>query len=267
MFPKFIHLQSHFIHLYFLTEFEIIFYIFYVMPYEKSVFKKIIRDMIDDLENLVDDKYIYRNITESPSNNCDVYQTELDNANSKLWNYCVLYLGIINLLLLTVFIYDVLKNYRNYTPVIVETKKHNSKSNLVAFGSNQNFSEGHIFPSLNNSIELSKTKNDDHCVNRRNLGSPKTPPPPQMWGYKGVEHSSVETQICNDQIEIHQKEDFPISFCLYYWRNSGFVSEFIKTAEFIVLVGIFEYFFFISIVDKFKIANSQTLLCDGLKYG
>ena len=55
------------------------------------------------------------------------------------------------------------------------------------------------------------------------------------------------------------------SFYLYYWHNSGFLSEFIKTAEFIVLVGIFEYFFFVSIVDKFKIANSHTLLCDGIK--
>jgi ABC-type bacteriocin/lantibiotic exporter with double-glycine peptidase domain len=54
-------------------------------------------------------------------------------------------------------------------------------------------------------------------------------------------------------------------FYKYYWHNSGFLAEFIKTAEFIVLVGIFEYFFFISIVDKFKIANSKTILCDVAK--
>ena len=51
------------------------------------------------------------------------------------------------------------------------------------------------------------------------------------------------------------------TFIKYYWYNSGFLAELIKTVEFIVLVGIFEYLFFAYIVNKFKIANSKTILC------
>jgi uncharacterized membrane protein len=51
------------------------------------------------------------------------------------------------------------------------------------------------------------------------------------------------------------------TFIKYYWHSSGFLAELIKTIEFIVLVGIFEYLFFADIVNKFKIANSKTILC------
>ena len=51
------------------------------------------------------------------------------------------------------------------------------------------------------------------------------------------------------------------TFIKYYWFNSGFLAELIKTIEFIILVGIFEYLFFAYIVNKFKIANSKTILC------
>ncbi len=218
MIPKCIHLQSHFIHLYFLTEFEIIFYIFYVMPYEKSVFKTIVKNMVKDIKNSIDD--VTFSIGIYSNSNCDVYQTELDDDNNKLWNYCIIYLGTINALLLVVFIHDLWKHYGLHNGAMRTSPKHNSKSNLVAFGSNHNFIE---------------------------LTSPK--------GKK------TDNDFQGAAIEIHQT----MPFYLYYWHNSGFLSEFIKTTEFIVLVAVFEYFFFVSIVDKFKIANSHTLLCDAIK--
>ena len=52
------------------------------------------------------------------------------------------------------------------------------------------------------------------------------------------------------------------TFIIYYWNNSGFISELIKTIEFIIFVGIFEYIFFVYIVNKFKIANSKTIFCN-----
>ena len=223
MFPKFIHIQSHYIHLYFLTEFEIIFYIFYVMPYEKSVFKRIVKDMIKDVQGLVDDDSIF-SITPPDTSLCDAYQTELDDANAKLWKYCIIYLGTINAILCAVFIHDVWKNYRLFCATSCPSPKHNSKSNLVAFGSNPNF---HL-------CEMTNKKNDDK---------------------DGLDSSAIEIV------------DNPVPFHIYYWRHSGFVAEFIKTTEFIVLVAVFEYFFFVSIVDKFKIANSHTLVCDGFKGG
>lgn len=209
MFPKFTHIQSHFIHLYFLTEFEIIFYIFYVMPYEKTVFKRIVKDMMKDV------------IDVRPSR-CHAYQTELDDANAKLWNYCVIYLGTINAILLVVFIHDVWKNCRTYAKTTRGV--HSPKSNLAAFGSNPNF--------ICLTIEMTNKKSD-----------------------------TLDQRVCSP-IEVETQDDISLSFHVYYWRNSKFVTEFIKTIEFIVLVALFEYFFFVSIVDKFKIANSRTLLCD-----
>lgn len=231
MIPKFIHLQSHFIHLYFLTEFEIIFYIFYVMPYEKSVFKHVIKDMVKDVKHWINDDVLF-SIDPSYTSQCTAYQTDLDDANARLWNYCVIYLGVINAILAVVFIHDVWKNYRIYavgTTMTITSPRHNSKSNLVAFGSNHNFTE------VPKTLEMSTKKNDD------------------VVGLK------------SKTIEVSTKDDNSISFHVYYWRNSGFVAEFIKTTEFIVLIGLFEYFFFVSIVDKFKIANSQTLMCDAIK--
>lgn len=77
------------------------------MPYEKSVFKRIVKDMIKDVQGLVD-----VSITPTPdTSQCDTYQTILDDANAKLWNYCIIYLGIINAILCVVFIHDVWKNY------------------------------------------------------------------------------------------------------------------------------------------------------------
>ena len=223
MIPKFIHLQSHFIHLYFLTEFEIIFYIFYVMPYEKTVFKRIVKDMVKDVKNLIDDDTF--SIAIPTNSNCALYQTDLDDANAKLWNYCVIYLGTGSAILLAVFIHDVWKHlalHNGGTSAIRSSPKHNSKSNLVAFGSNPNF------------VELTNKKTD------------------------------VQDASNCSAIEVATHADIPVPFYLYYWRSSGFVAEFIKTTEFIVLVAIFEYFFFISIVNKFKIANSHTLMCDGM---
>ena len=246
MIPKFIHLQSHFIHLYFLTEFEIIFYIFYVMPYEKSVFKHVIKDMVKDVKHWVNDDVLF-SIDPSFTSKCAIYQTELDDANTQLWNYCVIYLGVINAILAVVFIHDVWKNYRTYTVGVGTTitsprqtttsPRHNSKSNLVAFGSNHNFTE------VPKTLEMSTKKNDDVV---------------------GLNVGRSDTRGCSP-IEVATKDDNFIPFHVYYWRNSGFVAEFIKTTEFIVLIGLFEYFFFVSIVDKFKIANSQTLMCDAIK--
>ena len=200
------------------------------MPYEKSVFKRIVKDMVNDVKQLVDDDAL--SISIKQNNHCDTYQKEMDNANAKLWNYCVIYIGSINAILLMVFMYDIWKNYRIYMGAMpVTTPKHNSNSNLVAFGSNHNFIE---VPRTVGSFEVPRTVNTFEVSNKKN------------------------------DIEIQTTSDIPITFRLFYWRNSGFVAEFIKTTEFIVLVAIFEYFFFVSIVDHFKIANSKTLLCDGI---
>ena len=59
------------------------------------------------------------------------------------------------------------------------------------------------------------------------------------------------TQIKNDDI-----------FIVYYYKKSELIKEIFKLIQFIILVGIFEYVFFIKIVNKYKIANIDTILCN-----
>ena len=75
---KFLHIQSHFIHLYFLTVFEVIFYIYYIMPYEKSIFKHLFDDDISMLPKLNTTNYI-------SDSKCSKYQNKLDTENTDLF--------------------------------------------------------------------------------------------------------------------------------------------------------------------------------------
>ena len=52
-----------------------------------------------------------------------------------------------------------------------------------------------------------------------------------------------------------------ISFGVYYWRKSEFLAAMWNTIQFIILIGGFEYLFFITIVNKYKIVSAKLLLC------
>lgn len=217
---KFLHIQSHFIHLYFLTIFEVIFYIYYIMPYEKSIFKHLFDndlDMIPKLNNIT---------TYIEVNNCDKYERKLNKDNDELWNNCFLYIIIMSSLFFIMMVRDIWKNYTNYIIITITTvPRYDSKSAIVSFGSFQNLGD--------------YKKNDDNESSVEMVTSPK----------------NTTLTDTNGVIENH-------TFIKYYWYNSGFLAEFIKTIEFIILVGIFEYLFFAYIVNKYKIANSKTILCN-----
>lgn len=217
---KFLHIQSHFIHLYFLTIFEVIFYIYYIMPYEKSIFKHLFDndlDMIPKLNNIT---------TYMEVNNCDKYERKLNKDNDELWNNCFLYIIIMSSLFFIMMVRDIWKNYTNYIIITITTvPRYDSKSAIVSFGSFQNLSD--------------YKKNDDNESSVEMVTSPKNT---TLTDTNGV----IENP----------------TFIKYYWYNSGFLAELIKTVEFIILVGIFEYLFFAYIVNKYKIANSKTILCN-----
>ena len=218
---KFLHMQSHFIHLYFLTIFEVIFYIYYIMPYEKSIFKHLFDNEIDTIPQL---NNITKNFIEV--NDCEKYQRDLNKDNDKLWNNCFIYIVSSSSLFFIMWLRDIWKNYTSYKIITItsapSSPMYNPKSAIVSFGS---------FQSLND-----YKKNDDQESSVEMVTSPK--------------NTTSENIIENP------------TFIKYYWYNSGFLAEFIKTVEFIILVGIFEYLFFGYIVNKYKIANSKTILCN-----
>lgn len=208
-------LYYHFIHLYFLTEFEILFYIFYIMPYEKEL-------ILDLVKPPADIPYYNISINE---NECDKYQRRLDRSNNKLWNMCVYYLVAINAILFLLFCRDLLQNYVKYVDTFnsgLSPKSNTPKSSLMSFRSANNLSE--------------YKKNDDTGIELQPLSN--------CNGTNG-EEDPRETW-----------------FVVYYWNNSTFFAEFCKTVQFILLVAIFEYLFFKLVVNKYKILDRKTLLCN-----
>jgi hypothetical protein len=212
------------------------------MPYERSIFEKLISTKDLNIPNL--DNILNLNITyfDHQNSKCTNYQKQLDDDNTKLFNYCYTYIVIINVVLLMFFIYDLFKTYCLF--IVPNSPKYNSKSSLVSF----------------NSFTMDYKKNDDMKDNveddfelvdieqhiTRDINNPEKPEKPE-------------------KIEKPEKQIRSSYFIIYYWNNSGFVNEFIKTIEFIILIGIFEYCFFKFIVNKFKIANTKTIMCNILK--
>ena len=94
---------QHFIHLYFFTEFEILFYIYSILPYEKQLvydmfsIKKLVDKFDDDivvkLFNNISDMNTY---ADSNDKHCSLEQDRIDNNNNKLWTYCFIYIISIN---------------------------------------------------------------------------------------------------------------------------------------------------------------------------
>lgn len=205
----------HFLHLYFLSEFEIIFYIYYIMPYEKELILGLLQfDNIMPRYNFSTDS-----IAVWSDSKCAKYQDRLDKSNIKLWNMCLYYLITINALLFLFFFRDVLQNYVKYTKVPPPSPKYNQKSSLTSFASGQNLVD-------TGGIELT------NIVGRKRVGTE----------------------------EIRES-----CFVVYYVKNSAFVHEFCRTLQFVLLVAVFEYLFFKSVVNKYKILDQRTLLCELLK--
>ena len=235
----------HFLHLYFLTEFEIIFYIYYIMPYEKQL----IFNLFDtsDLEKILpsyNKTYIesYNN-NKYNNNKCNTYQNRLDNYNSKLFSYCIIYIIVINGLLVLLFIKDIYQNYSifcdtNISPTNQKYKLScNPSSSLMAFKSSQNIANDY-------------KKNDDNGVELQDININIESAPNKDYN-KDSNNECKSIRIKIDDI-----------FIVYYYKNSELIKEIFKLSQFIILVGIFEYVFFITIVNKYKIANIDTILCN-----
>jgi len=197
------------------------------MPYEKTIFKHLFDDDISMIPKLNTTNYI-------SDSNCSKYQNKLDTENKGLWKICFIYIVSSSALFFIMFIRDIWKNYNSYSLIITSTPsspRYDANSAIVSFGSFQNLND--------------YKKNDD-----TNSSSAEMVTIPKIIIDNSNSNSSVTTDIIENP-----------TFIKYYWYNSGFLSELIKTVEFIVLVGIFEYLFFAYIVNKFKIANSKTILC------
>ena len=226
-------LLKNFIHLYFFTEFEIMFYIYYILPYEKQLVYNMFSSLDDNnydvttlLNNMNTTKYDKQCISE---------QERLDRSNEKLWTYCLGYIITINALLFLFFVKDLVFAYRAF--YYVKDTKYNSNSSLVAFGSINNLTPKYK-KTDNVSFEIELIDLEKDLDLEKNLDLERT--------------LNLEKNISIVKYN---------SFCIYYWKKSEFLFAIYKTVQFIIVIGIFEYLFFITIVNKYKVINAKILLC------
>jgi hypothetical protein len=159
---------------------------------------------------------------------CEKSQQRLDDFNEKLWVQCMVFVGILNAILFVVFIRDIVLIRKQYQTAFYTMSPHNSRTTLV---------------------EADYKKNDDVDIEMgSNVGT---------FGPVGAFGPVIQDVTTEVRPSIGDE-----TFILYYWKNSKFVKTTGKTVRFIILVGIFEYAFFTLIVDKYKIVNRTTLLCN-----
>ena len=218
------------------------------MPYEK----KIIFDLFNDLDiKSILPEYNQTYINQHTyliynKKQCVNYQDALDNSNAKLFDNCLGYIIIINVLLLLLFVFDIYQNYNcfclsNVSPKNIKyTPTYNSNSSLIAFKSSQN-------------IQNDYKKNDNKDFELVNISIPNE---------KSIIKSNGQPNGQSNEKSNMKPNEY---FIVYYYKNSQIVKEIFKLVQFIILVGIFEYLFFTTIVNKYKIANIHTILCNIVK--
>jgi hypothetical protein len=190
---------------------------------------------------------------------CASEQLKIDKDNNKLWTYCFIYIMSINTLLLLFFIRDLIINYKCFYEIrdrrVIKQmdrdnrdnkdKKYNSQSSLTAFGSGNNLDLKYKKTDTISVFEIDMIDLESECV----IGGTSTG--------NGGSPLNISKEKCT---EISYN-----SFWLYYWHNSVMITGIGNTTKFIIIIGIFEYLFFIFIVNKFKIINSDLVLCKILK--
>ncbi len=215
-------LLSHLIHITLITEFEVLFYIYYIVPYERdSIYKMFNPDTNIDIHSYNISKPAFCN---------DEYQ-RITEYNDKLVAICYYYIGGINALLLGAFIYDVYKvlctsslprvlsSPKSWLPVI--------DGNPVPYPENSRLPIGQ--PSLEGGITMFPFEIE------------MVPPEPTCTSVKPVESENV---------------------LLKYWKQSRFMAKMSETLQLIMLLGIFEYLFFNYLFNKFRIVSAKLIACN-----
>ena len=116
-----------FIHLYFLIIFEIFFYLYYIMPYEKTLIYNLFD--ISDYTNIKNKSVLVYYIEDQL--NCRKSQKRIDDFNDKLWVQCMAFVGILNAILFVIIIRDIVVVRKQYQIAFCTMSPHNSRTTLV----------------------------------------------------------------------------------------------------------------------------------------
>jgi len=229
------------IHFYFITSFEVFFYLYYIFPYEQNLLVELFKFN----QNQLMLKY---NITITDQSSTDLYKTEncrddarrIDDANAPLFQYCLYYMIAINACLIFLFFYDAYRVYNKHRATEPgQTSAMPSPKNVITNGLTKNtfsFSSVDQEPS---SVELVKVET--------NLVK--------------VETESNETKDIEANIDADTVADTDSAMTIFK-RESLFIPEFVRSVYFICFIGVFEYLFFTQIVDNIKVFDLKMILCN-----
>ena len=122
-----------------------------------------------------------------------------------------------------------------------------------------------IFSSLSTSQTCSVSSSPKNLVSNSSSSLMAFRSSQNIADYKKNDND-IEFQVINtnekkdkDTVDVLSKNE--TYFIIYYFKKSELIKEINKLLQFIILVGIFEYIFFIFIINKYKIANINTIIC------
>lgn len=290
------------IHFYFITLFEVLFYLYYILPYEQSLLVNLF-----NLRHNKYDKFINKyNVSITTSTfyeleHCGNGERRIDDANEPLYRYCYYYIGFIQLALLIAFFYDIHYTYGFYFASINNEHSQNHTNNdkiknygddihgsnnskcvlnnskfqsmLVPITTNKLTKNIFSFSSVDTQEHIEMTANGDN-INKeeietkdKSLMDLDVNVDIEMGNLQEEEKEEGKKEEKEEPIELTKNEtrEEKIKFVRYYWTNSLFVEEFIRTLYFICIIGVFEFLFFTQIVDNFKVFDLKMILCNLLK--
>lgn len=265
------------LHFYFITSFEVLFYLYYILPYERNL----IYDLFDvdkaTAEFDLGDTTTTYNVTNSTSwlyetNHCRNNARRMKEANDILYGYCNDYLVSINVIVLIILFGDVYIMYHqrptdnnNHTtnkpntfvspPSPTKTPISALKSNSLSFMGYETVQEHehqHTIIELTELTNRQKNQTEDDIICE----------PIDLEAPNQINNNASEET--NKKIPPSMISIFAIisPFSTYYLKNSQFIQEFNSSMGFIVIIGLFEYIFFTQIVNQFKVFNLREFLCD-----
>jgi hypothetical protein len=211
----------YFIHFYFITMFEIFFYIYYIFPYEKSVLSNAIQPpfSIDNYNKTEIDNYKpVHDLLKTCDSIIQKDTNKIDSNNNGLIHDCYIYIYMMNAFLVCLFLYDLY--ITNHQFVI-----HLQEENTIVYND--------IIQTNNNSIiEINELRHSEQKLE--------------------IELNPIPTQNPNKNSHY---------FIIYFFKNSFFMKELRKVIIFMSLLCIFEYVFFTYIVCQFKFLSVNSILC------
>lgn len=224
----------YFLHFYIVTVFEILFYIYYIFPYENLLFYKLFYSYIDKYLHAINNEQLHNIVNTMITNatmteyyeNCERDIDRIYYYDEKIFMTCKIYILCIHLVFLCIFAYELHFMYTRYVDNGEPTIEH----------------------SIHREKNIMSEINSQFLCDEKNEGN-----------------DEISLTLENKKQEGQHVAQHKSRFFVYYYQHSSFLKEFVRTAKFILLIGVFEYLFFTDIIKKVKIVDMNIIVCKVVK--